>query len=149
MMAVERWQLAWRTIKVRGLDCIPPMPSEDDDSVEARPEVALAEIDRLLSEKRLGAAKAAFAKERLLALKAAVETSAKDLASKEKQQRTLENRLAADAKMLDGGELNVEEGVEALEARLQEMLERSEEEANRCRDRAEAASGEARAQAQS
>ena len=102
---------------------------------------ALNELDRQVAEGLLGPERGGYARAKLLALKRAAEAARQAEEAAAQQALLLEERLRSD----NAAALNAEEGVELIETRLQEEVERAETEANKTRDRVEAVVGEARA----
>lgn len=115
---------------------------EDDEP--PRPDEALSELDRLVSENLLSAEKAGYARAKLLALKTAVERAKESERVVEERAEGLEARLLADSRRAE----MAEDDIMAEELRLQDEVEKAEAEAIRARDRAEAASAEVRAGSQ-
>lgn len=114
-----------------------PVEADDDPP---RPDEALSELDRLVSENVLTAEKAGYARAKLLALKTAVDRARESERIVEERAEGLEARLSADARRAEMHE----DDIMAEELRLQEEVERAEAEAIRARDRAETASAEVR-----
>ena len=142
------WQSALRKLREAGFNSSPPMDGQLDsegsfnNDDEGNADRAVALLDKLVRSGQVSTEKAIYARRKIEALHAAIEESKANAAAKERQEKTLQLRLMDVTQSVEG--LETEKGLAALEARLAEEVDHTEEEAARARERAENANAEVR-----